>query len=157
MLLLGSVVLLAAATALVRAQQSVYTVPAAFPTSLYSQYYNNPTATSEQPQPIISDPVTVGEIYWKCWEVLISSVIQHQVFPFSLTDPSTIPQVRPQWIHSPVMTDMCSRTIRRILTRSHPSPVPPDFCNKRLHKSSQLRSTQSSARINVRVARHHSR
>ncbi|KIJ65063.1 hypothetical protein HYDPIDRAFT_27793 [Hydnomerulius pinastri MD-312] len=55
-------------------QPSAYTVPGAFPTSLYSQYYNNPTATSAQPQPVISDPVT------------------HEVFPYSLTDPSTIPQ-----------------------------------------------------------------
>jgi len=38
---------------------SAYTVPGAFPTSLYSTYYNNPTATSAQPQPVISDPVTV--------------------------------------------------------------------------------------------------
>jgi hypothetical protein len=39
---------------------SAYTVPGAFPTSLYSSYYNNPTATSVQPQPVISDPVTVN-------------------------------------------------------------------------------------------------
>lgn len=39
---------------------SAYAVPGAFPTSLYSNYYNNPTATSAQPQPVISDPVTVN-------------------------------------------------------------------------------------------------
>lgn len=48
------------AAALASGQQSAYTVPGAFPTSLYAEYYNNPTATSEQPQPVISDPVTVG-------------------------------------------------------------------------------------------------
>ncbi|KAG1794909.1 sphingomyelin phosphodiesterase [Suillus plorans] len=53
---------------------SSYVVPGAFPTSLYSHYYNNPTATSAQPQPVISDPVT------------------HEIFPFSLTDPQNIPQ-----------------------------------------------------------------
>ncbi|KAG1728628.1 sphingomyelin phosphodiesterase [Suillus paluster] len=53
---------------------SAYTVPGAFPTSLYSHYYNNPTATSAQPQPVISDPVT------------------HEIFPFSLTDPHNISQ-----------------------------------------------------------------
>ncbi|KAH7886007.1 Metallo-dependent phosphatase [Phlebopus sp. FC_14] len=53
---------------------TVYTVPGPFPTSLYSQYYNNPTATSAQPQPVISDPVT------------------NQVFPLSLTDPGSIPK-----------------------------------------------------------------
>ncbi|KAH0838124.1 sphingomyelin phosphodiesterase [Lanmaoa asiatica] len=69
-----SAVLLASATVPVSGQQSAYTVPGAFPTSLYSQYYNNPTATSEQPQPVISDPVT------------------HEVFPYSLTNPNVIPQ-----------------------------------------------------------------
>jgi hypothetical protein len=53
---------------------SSYAVAGAFPTSLYSHYYNNPTATSAQPQPVISDPVT------------------HEIFPFSLTDPQDIPQ-----------------------------------------------------------------
>lgn len=53
---------------------SSYAVPGAFPTSLYSHYYNNPTATSAQPQPVISDPVT------------------HEIFPFSLTDSHNIPQ-----------------------------------------------------------------
>lgn len=30
---------------------STYTAPGAFPTSVYSEYYNNPTATSAQVQP----------------------------------------------------------------------------------------------------------
>ena len=38
---------------------TVFTAPGVFPTSLYKHYYNNPTATSAQPQPIITDPVTV--------------------------------------------------------------------------------------------------
>ena len=38
---------------------SLYAPPGAFPTSLYQSYYNNPTATSAQPQPVISDPVLV--------------------------------------------------------------------------------------------------
>ena len=33
--------------------------PGPFPTSLYKSYYNNPTATASQPQPVISDPVLV--------------------------------------------------------------------------------------------------
>lgn len=37
-----------------------FTVPGMFPTSVFSHYYNNPTATSSQVQPIISDPVTVA-------------------------------------------------------------------------------------------------
>ena len=38
---------------------SSYAPPGAFPTSLYNSYYNNPTATSAQPQPVVSDPVLV--------------------------------------------------------------------------------------------------
>jgi hypothetical protein len=55
------------------AVSSVFTAPARFPTSIYSSYYNNPTATDSQPQPIISDPVT------------------HKVYPFNLTNPKTLP------------------------------------------------------------------
>jgi hypothetical protein len=33
-----------------------------FPTSIYSSYYNNPTATTAEPQPVISDPVSVSVI-----------------------------------------------------------------------------------------------
>ncbi|KAH7904866.1 Metallo-dependent phosphatase-like protein [Hygrophoropsis aurantiaca] len=53
---------------------SNYTAPGAFPTSVYAQYYNSPTATSAQVQPVISDPVT------------------HEMFPLWLTDPNNIPQ-----------------------------------------------------------------
>ncbi|KAG1890807.1 sphingomyelin phosphodiesterase [Suillus subluteus] len=71
----GSELVLAAAdSSTASTVPSSYAVAGAFPTSLYSQYYNNPTATSAQPQPVISDPVT------------------HEIFPFSLTDPDNIPQ-----------------------------------------------------------------
>ncbi|KAL4241709.1 Sphingomyelin phosphodiesterase [Abortiporus biennis] len=53
---------------------SAFTAPGAFPTSVYQHYYNNPTATSAQVQPIISDPVT------------------HQTYPLALTDPNSIPK-----------------------------------------------------------------
>ncbi|KAH7914741.1 Metallo-dependent phosphatase-like protein [Hygrophoropsis aurantiaca] len=53
---------------------SNYTAPGTFPTSVYAQYYNSPTATSAQVQPVISDPVT------------------HEIFPLRLTDPNNIPQ-----------------------------------------------------------------
>lgn len=52
--------------ALVAAQSSAaspplaYVVPGVFPTSVYSAYYNDPTATTAEPQPIITDPVTVS-------------------------------------------------------------------------------------------------
>lgn len=38
---------------------STFTAPGVFPTSVYSKYYNSPTATSAQVQPVISDPATV--------------------------------------------------------------------------------------------------
>ncbi|EMD32798.1 hypothetical protein CERSUDRAFT_161311 [Gelatoporia subvermispora B] len=48
--------------------------PGVFPTSVYKSYFNDPTATSAQPQPVISDPVL------------------HSVYPFALTNPKDIPQ-----------------------------------------------------------------
>ncbi|EIW79572.1 sphingomyelin phosphodiesterase [Coniophora puteana RWD-64-598 SS2] len=53
---------------------STYTAAGAFPTSAYASYYNSPTATSAQVQPVISDPVT------------------HKVFPLVLTDPNDFPK-----------------------------------------------------------------
>ena len=38
---------------------SNFTAPGVFPTSAFSKYYNKPTATSAQVQPVVSDPVTV--------------------------------------------------------------------------------------------------
>ncbi|KAL5530987.1 hypothetical protein ACEPAG_3863 [Sanghuangporus baumii] len=53
---------------------SEFAAAGAFPTSVYKHYYNSPTQTSEQVQPIITDPVT------------------HEIYPFELTNPNTIPQ-----------------------------------------------------------------
>jgi sphingomyelin phosphodiesterase len=52
---------------------STFTVSGGFPTSLFEHYYNSPTATSAQVQPVISDPVT------------------HKTYPLSLTDPNSLP------------------------------------------------------------------
>ena len=41
---------------------SSFAVSGVFPKSVYSAYYNNPTATSAQPQPVISDPVLVSTV-----------------------------------------------------------------------------------------------
>ena len=38
---------------------SSFAPPGAFPTAAYKSYFNDPTATSEQPQPVISDPALV--------------------------------------------------------------------------------------------------
>ncbi|KAG9308177.1 sphingomyelin phosphodiesterase [Chiua virens] len=56
------------------APPSAYTVPGAFPTSVYGSYWNDPTATSAQPQPVITDPVT------------------NTIFPENLTNPETFPK-----------------------------------------------------------------
>lgn len=39
---------------------SAYTAPGTFPTSVYEAYYNDPTATTAEPQPVITDPITVS-------------------------------------------------------------------------------------------------
>jgi hypothetical protein len=39
----------------------VFVAPGTFPTSVFKQYYNDPTATSVQVQPMVSDPVR-GEV-----------------------------------------------------------------------------------------------
>ncbi|KAI6108786.1 sphingomyelin phosphodiesterase [Pisolithus croceorrhizus] len=54
--------------------RSAYTAPGTFPTSVYESYWNDPTVTSAQPQPVISDPAT------------------HSVFPEILTDPAHFPK-----------------------------------------------------------------
>lgn len=43
---------------------AAFTAPGRFPTSVYSSYYNNPTQTSEQVQPIITDPVLVRKVFY---------------------------------------------------------------------------------------------
>jgi len=53
---------------------ATYTVPGPFPTSLYESYYDDPTGTIAEPQPVISDPVT------------------DEIYPYWLTNPETIPQ-----------------------------------------------------------------
>ncbi|KAJ7292749.1 sphingomyelin phosphodiesterase [Mycena rebaudengoi] len=52
---------------------STFTVPGAFPTSLFDKYYNNPTQTASQVQPVVTDPVS------------------HETYKLSLTHPDTIP------------------------------------------------------------------
>ncbi|KAL4062711.1 Metallo-dependent phosphatase-like protein [Scleroderma yunnanense] len=67
--------------------QSAYIAPGAFPTSVYKSYWNDPTATSAQPQPVISDPVT------------------NTIFPANLTDPANFPKndtVDPHLLPSPL-------------------------------------------------------
>lgn len=59
-LVLATAFLTRVASCLPNGLQSVYTASGAFPTSLYASYYNDPTATTAEPQPVVSDPVTVS-------------------------------------------------------------------------------------------------
>ncbi|KAF8899142.1 Metallo-dependent phosphatase-like protein [Infundibulicybe gibba] len=52
---------------------STFTVPGRFPTTAFTKYYNNPTATASQVQPVVSDPIT------------------HETYPLVLTNPDTLP------------------------------------------------------------------
>lgn len=38
---------------------STHTAPGLFPASVFRHYYNNPTATIAQPQPVVTDPILV--------------------------------------------------------------------------------------------------
>ena len=96
-----------------------------------------------------------GELYTctSCVEALIHS--QHEVFPYSLTDPHIIPQVTLSDIHKMALSHLRARTIPRILTHSLPWLVLRQFWNKQSRRSSQFRPTRSSAQINAHAARHH--
>ncbi|KAJ7775364.1 Metallo-dependent phosphatase-like protein [Mycena metata] len=97
---------------------STFTAPGAFPTSVFGSYYNDPTQTSSQVQPVISDPVT------------------NVVYPLSLTDPDTIPLLDtkdPTPFPPPASADaIVAAAIRQIQLIASPntpsSPFPNDRC-----------------------------
>ena len=41
---------------------SAYTAPGVFPKSVFKHYYNDPTATTAQPQPVVTDPILVRSL-----------------------------------------------------------------------------------------------
>lgn len=41
---------------------TAFTAPGRFPVSLFQHYFNSPTATTAQPQPVITDPITVRKL-----------------------------------------------------------------------------------------------
>ncbi|THH11063.1 hypothetical protein EW145_g904 [Phellinidium pouzarii] len=116
--------LVAAATATAASAQSLsfgpssFAASGAFPTSIYSKYYNDPTQTSAQVQPVISDPVT------------------HQIYPFKLTNPATIPKndtADPHPLPSPVSSStLLKQALRQIQLIASPetenSPFLTDSC-----------------------------
>ncbi|KAJ4472551.1 Metallo-dependent phosphatase [Lentinula edodes] len=78
---------------------SIFTVPGAFPTSVYSKYYNNPTATSAQVQPVISDPVT------------------HEIYPLELTDPDDIATINTKDPHPLPPTASSSKLLQSAIAQ----------------------------------------
>ena len=59
-LLLSAAAALQASAASLSYGPSSYAPTGAFPPQWYDSYYNDPTATTAQPQPVISDPVLVS-------------------------------------------------------------------------------------------------
>ncbi|KAF7307444.1 SER THR protein phosphatase family protein [Mycena indigotica] len=74
LLLHASVTVMAASTTSQKFATSVFTAPGRFPTTMFTKYYNNPTQTASQVQPLVKDPVETGLVY-----------------PLALTSPDTIP------------------------------------------------------------------
>lgn len=95
---------------------STFTAPGVFPTSVFTKYYNNPTATSVQVQPVVSDPVT------------------HEVYPLDLTNPDTIPQqnsVDPHPLPPTASPDMLYNQAVQQINSIHNNPVFGDSsCNR---------------------------
>ncbi|KAM7221685.1 Metallo-dependent phosphatase-like protein [Rhypophila decipiens] len=79
---------------------SAFTVPAAFPTTVYSTFYVKPGPTNE-PQPVIFDPVL------------------NITFPFSLTDPDIIPALKSdQVLYPPALANLSSAATQAIVSAS---------------------------------------
>ncbi|KAN0081691.1 hypothetical protein V8E55_009315 [Tylopilus felleus] len=84
---------------------STYTAPGEFPTSIYASYWNNPTATSAQPQPVISDPVT------------------STIFPANLTDPANFPKNDTVDPHPPPLPQEPSQLLQQAFTQIQSMPT----------------------------------
>ncbi|KIM88956.1 hypothetical protein PILCRDRAFT_813955 [Piloderma croceum F 1598] len=95
---------------------STLTAPGAFPTSVFKKYYNSPTATSAQPQPVISDPVS------------------HETYPFSLTDPEHIPQLDTKDPHPLPPTASSSRLLQQAVNQIKAIATNPEFGNNSCSK-----------------------
>ncbi|KAF7332972.1 Sphingomyelin phosphodiesterase [Mycena venus] len=100
---------------------STFTAPGAFPTSIFGSYYNDPTQTSSQVQPVISDPVT------------------NVVYPLSLTSPDTIPLIDtkdPTPFPPPASADaIVAAAIRQIQLIVSPNSPSSPFINDPSHFS----------------------
>lgn len=79
-------------------QPSTYTAPGAFPTSVYSKYFNSPTQTSAQVQPGDQFPI-VRTLY-----TLLTFSFLFQV----ISDPVTVSFHRSRWMHSSDSFGPCS-------------------------------------------------
>ncbi|KAJ9224670.1 hypothetical protein DTO169E5_2752 [Paecilomyces variotii] len=79
--------------------QSSFVAPEGFPTTAFSSYYFLPASPTQEPQPIISDPVL------------------HTVYPFELTDPTNFPTVNSDPVAYPPARKTLSRARAEDLIR----------------------------------------
>ncbi|KAF2091197.1 hypothetical protein K490DRAFT_71424 [Saccharata proteae CBS 121410] len=83
---------------------SSFVAPAGFPTSVFSSYWQPPSATQE-PQPALYDPIL------------------NLTYPLNLTDPKTIPDVDPDPVLYPVPAANLSQAAKEELIRSIESEI----------------------------------
>jgi hypothetical protein len=113
---------------------STFAAPGAFPTSIFGSYYNDPTQTSSQVQPVISDPVTVSLSSFNYTEVNSEEdATQNVVYPLSLTSPDTIPLLDtkdPTPFPPPASADaIAAAAIRQIQLIASPNTPSSPFIN----------------------------
>jgi hypothetical protein len=113
---------------------STFAAPGAFPTSIFGSYYNDPTQTSSQVQPVISDPVTVSLSSFNYTEVNSDEdATQNVVYPLSLTSPDTIPLLDtkdPTPFPPPASADaIAAAAIRQIQLIASPNTPSSPFIN----------------------------
>ncbi|SRR6266436_3095573 len=126
---------------------SSYAPPGAFPTSLYNSYYNNPTATSAQPQPVISDPVLV-RIYYSFCEAFNSLMYIYSTKYIRPDSPTriTYPRYKVPFsisIYTAPSSSFSRRLTPRIPTLSHPVLPTKLFCKTPRVKSNGCLLTPS--------------
>lgn len=115
---------------------SSYAPPGAFPTSLYQSYYNNPTATSAQPQPVISDPVLV-RIYASLCEAINFLMYIYSTKYIRLGSPTRT--TYPRYVIMPCLASVCATLIVLVqVDTQDPHPLPPRVTDEALLENAQI-------------------
>lgn len=113
----------------VRLGPSAFTAPGVFPTKVYKAYYNHPAATSAQPQPVISDPVTVCVgLRLGMWSVLTDRLRAEQSISAGPHGPAAYPPgqsaavAHRDLVHEPSSDHTHTHTRAHIHTERHQGP-----------------------------------